>query len=56
VREKAKVVLILMEDDEKLKTERDFAMKTRAKTSKSAAGAPPRPPTPAATRRFQSHS
>ncbi|KAK0140451.1 Epsin-1 [Merluccius polli] len=37
VREKAKVVLILMEDDEKLKTERDFAVKTREKTSKSAA-------------------
>ncbi|XP_058474401.1 epsin-1-like [Solea solea] len=37
VREKAKVVLILMEDDEKLKEERDFAVKTREKTSKSAA-------------------
>lgn len=38
VREKAKVVLVLMEDDEKLKEERDFALKTREKTSKSAAG------------------
>lgn len=37
VREKAKVVLVLMEDDEKLKEERDFALKTREKTSKSAA-------------------
>ncbi|XP_056154050.1 epsin-1-like [Lampris incognitus] len=37
VREKAKVVLVLMEDDEKLKEERDFAVKTREKTSKSAA-------------------
>ncbi|CAL8299936.1 unnamed protein product [Lota lota] len=37
VREKAKVVLLLMEDDEKLKTERDFAVKTREKTSKNAA-------------------
>ncbi|XP_054461494.1 epsin-1-like [Anoplopoma fimbria] len=37
VREKAKVVLILMEDDDKLKEERDFALKTREKTSKSAA-------------------
>lgn len=38
VREKAKVVLVLMEDDEKLKEEREFAMKTREKTSKSSAG------------------
>ncbi|XP_014845518.1 PREDICTED: epsin-1-like isoform X4 [Poecilia mexicana] len=37
VREKAKVVLVLMEDDEKLKEEREFAMKTREKTSKSSA-------------------
>ncbi|XP_034456722.1 epsin-1 isoform X2 [Hippoglossus hippoglossus] len=37
VREKAKVVLVLMEDDEKLKEERDFAIKTREKTSKSSA-------------------
>ncbi|XP_022616704.1 epsin-2-like [Seriola dumerili] len=37
VREKAKVVLVLMEDDEKLKEERDFAFKTREKTSKSSA-------------------
>ncbi|KAM3858536.1 uncharacterized protein epn1b [Diretmus argenteus] len=37
VREKAKVVLVLMEDDEKLKEERDFAVKTREKTSKNAA-------------------
>ncbi|XP_062265264.1 epsin-1-like [Platichthys flesus] len=37
VREKAKVVLVLMEDDEKLKEERDFAVKTREKTSKSSA-------------------
>ncbi|AWP21136.1 putative clathrin interactor EPSIN 2-like isoform 3 [Scophthalmus maximus] len=37
VREKAKVVLVLMEDDEKLKEERDFAVKTREKTSKGAA-------------------
>uniref|UniRef100_A0AAV2K1E0 ENTH domain-containing protein n=1 Tax=Knipowitschia caucasica TaxID=637954 RepID=A0AAV2K1E0_KNICA len=37
VREKAKVVLVLMEDDEKLKEERDFAFKTREKTSKGAA-------------------
>lgn len=37
VREKAKVVLVLMEDDDKLKEERDFALKTREKTSKSAA-------------------
>lgn len=36
--EKAKVVLVLMEDDEKLKEEREFAMKTREKTSKSSAG------------------
>ncbi|XP_060915537.1 epsin-1-like isoform X2 [Labrus mixtus] len=34
VREKAKVVLVLMEDDDKLKEERDFAVKTREKTSK----------------------
>lgn len=38
MREKAKVVLVLMEDDEKLKEERDFAVKTREKTSKSSAG------------------
>lgn len=38
MREKAKVVLVLMEDDEKLKEERDFAVKTREKTSKGAAG------------------
>lgn len=37
VREKAKVVLVLMEDDDKLKEERDFAFKTREKTSKSSA-------------------
>ncbi|KAA8578444.1 hypothetical protein FQN60_002581 [Etheostoma spectabile] len=37
VREKAKVVLVLMEDDEKLKEERDFALKTREKTSKGSA-------------------
>ncbi|TNN45364.1 Epsin-1 [Liparis tanakae] len=37
VREKAKVVLILMEDDDKLKEERDFAVKTREKTSKGSA-------------------
>ncbi|XP_016533057.1 epsin-1-like isoform X4 [Poecilia formosa] len=37
VREKAKVVLVLMEDDEKLKEEREFAMKTREKTSKGSA-------------------
>ncbi|XP_055081298.1 epsin-1-like [Periophthalmus magnuspinnatus] len=37
VRDKAKVVLVLMEDDEKLKEERDFAFKTREKTSKGAA-------------------
>ncbi|XP_024114063.1 epsin-1 isoform X2 [Oryzias melastigma] len=37
VREKAKVVLVLMEDDDKLKEERDFALKTREKTSKGAA-------------------
>ncbi|XP_026156825.1 epsin-1 isoform X2 [Mastacembelus armatus] len=37
VREKAKVVLVLMEDDDKLKEEREFAKKTREKTSKSAA-------------------
>ncbi|XP_012991107.3 epsin-1 isoform X1 [Esox lucius] len=36
VREKAKAVLILMEDDEKLKEERDFALKTRDKISKNA--------------------
>lgn len=40
MREKAKVVLVLMEDDEKLKEEREFAVKTREKTSKSAAGEP----------------
>lgn len=37
VREKAKVVLVLMEDDDKLKEERDFAFKTREKTSKGSA-------------------
>ncbi|KAM7373616.1 hypothetical protein PAMP_008456 [Pampus punctatissimus] len=37
VREKATVVLVLMEDDEKLKEERDFAVKTREKTSKDSA-------------------
>ncbi|KAM7384784.1 hypothetical protein PAMA_011912 [Pampus argenteus] len=37
VREKAAVVLVLMEDDEKLKEERDFAVKTREKTSKDSA-------------------
>ncbi|KAK5854746.1 hypothetical protein PBY51_004915 [Eleginops maclovinus] len=37
VREKAKVVLVLMEDDDKLREERDFAVKTREKTSKGAA-------------------
>ncbi|XP_024864198.1 epsin-1 isoform X1 [Kryptolebias marmoratus] len=37
VREKAKVVLVLMEDDEKLKAEREFAVKTREKTSKGSA-------------------
>ncbi|XP_036945260.1 epsin-2-like [Acanthopagrus latus] len=37
VREKAKVVLVLMEDDDKLKEERDFAKKTREKTSKGSA-------------------
>nr|XP_019961291.1 PREDICTED: epsin-1-like isoform X1 [Paralichthys olivaceus] len=35
VRDKAKVVLVLMEDEDKLKEERDFAVKTREKTSKS---------------------
>lgn len=40
MRDKAKVVLVLMEDDEKLKEERDFAVKTREKTSKSSAGEP----------------
>lgn len=40
MREKAKVVLVLMEDDDKLKEERDFAVKTREKTSKSSAGEP----------------
>lgn len=40
MREKAKVVLVLMEDDEKLKEERDFAVKTREKTSKGSAGEP----------------
>lgn len=38
VRDKAKVVLVLMEDDEKLKEERAFAVKTREKTSKSSGG------------------
>ncbi|KAM9385869.1 uncharacterized protein KZ484_007451 [Pholidichthys leucotaenia] len=37
VREKAKVVLVLMEDDDKLKEEREFAVKTREKTSKGSA-------------------
>ncbi|XP_067112186.1 epsin-1 [Osmerus mordax] len=37
VREKAKVVLALMEDEEKLKEERESALKTREKTSKNAA-------------------
>ncbi|XP_034017006.1 epsin-1-like isoform X2 [Thalassophryne amazonica] len=37
VREKAKAVLVLMEDDEKLKEEREFAVKTREKMSKGAA-------------------
>ncbi|XP_067375766.1 epsin-1 isoform X2 [Channa argus] len=37
VREKAKVVLVLMEDDDKLKEERDLARITREKTSKSSA-------------------
>ncbi|XP_072226062.1 uncharacterized protein [Leuresthes tenuis] len=37
VREKAKVVLVLMEDDEKLKAEREFAVMTREKTSKGSA-------------------
>ncbi|CAB1351180.1 unnamed protein product [Coregonus sp. 'balchen'] len=36
VREKAKVVLVLMEDDDKLKEEREFALKTRDKISKNA--------------------
>ncbi|XP_024297481.1 epsin-1 isoform X1 [Oncorhynchus tshawytscha] len=36
VREKAKVVLVLMEDDEKLKEERESALKTRDKISKNA--------------------
>lgn len=40
MREKAKVVLVLMEDDEKLKEEREFARKTREKTSKGSAGEP----------------
>ena len=40
MREKAKVVLVLMEDDDKLKEERDFAKKTREKTSKGSAGEP----------------
>uniref|UniRef100_A0A3B3HV89 Epsin 1b n=1 Tax=Oryzias latipes TaxID=8090 RepID=A0A3B3HV89_ORYLA len=43
VREKAKVVLVLMEDDDKLKEERDFALKTREKTSKSAAASSAEP-------------
>lgn len=43
VRDKAKVVLVLMEDDEKLKEERAFAVKTREKTSKSAGGQSPCP-------------
>ena len=38
MREKAKVVLALMEDEEKLKEERESALKTREKTSKNAAG------------------
>lgn len=40
MREKAKVVLVLMEDDDKLKEERDFAIMTREKTSKGAGGEP----------------
>lgn len=43
MRDKAKVVLVLMEDDEKLKEERAFAVKTREKTSKSAGGQSPCP-------------
>lgn len=38
MREKAKVVLVLMEDDEKLKEERESALKTRDKISKNATG------------------
>lgn len=44
VRDKAKVVLVLMEDDEKLKEERAFAVKTREKTSKSSGGQSLPPP------------
>lgn len=43
MRDKAKVVLVLMEDDEKLKEERAFAVKTREKTSKSSGGQSPCP-------------
>lgn len=43
MRDKAKVVLVLMEDDEKLKEEREFAVKTREKTSKSSGGQSLRP-------------
>lgn len=44
MRDKAKVVLVLMEDDEKLKEERAFAVKTREKTSKSSGGQSLPPP------------
>lgn len=44
MRDKAKVVLVLMEDDQKLKEERAFAVKTREKTCGASGGESWRPP------------
>ncbi len=38
MREKAKIVLLLIEDEEKRKEERDFAMKTKDKLAKAPNG------------------
>lgn len=38
MREKAKIVLLLAEDEEKRKEERDFAMKTKDKLAKAPNG------------------
>lgn len=38
MREKAKIVMVLIEDEEKRKEERDFAMKTKDKLAKAPNG------------------
>lgn len=41
MREKAKIVMVLIEDEDKRKEERDFAMKTKDKLAKAPNGETP---------------